>query len=278
MRVDFHCHTTASDGELSPAELLALLAADGVGLAAITDHDTCGGWASLPRDAASALGLRLVPGIEFSSCYQNRECHVVGLGFDAAHPAIRSAVDAQRERRYERARQLAGRLEWLGVPGALEGALAHAGGAAPGRLHFARFLVDSGRVRDAEEAFDRYLGEGRPAACPVVWPGFEAVNGWIRAAGGVAVLAHPLAYAFARTRTKLRSLIGAFRESGGGAVEVAMAGASPDRMAQVAKLVKEAGLRASAGSDFHAPAQPWRRPCRVPPLPAGLDPVWTEWA
>ncbi|MFM7785258.1 MAG: phosphatase, partial [Gammaproteobacteria bacterium] len=100
---------------------------------------------------------------------------------------------------------------------------------------------------------------------------------WIRASGGVAVLAHPLAYAFARTRGKLRGLIGAFRECGGAAVEVAVAGASPERMQTLARHVREAGLRASAGSDFHGHAQPWRRPCRVPSLPDFLEPVWSEW-
>lgn len=277
MRVDLHCHSNASDGELAPADLLALLRADGVQLAAITDHDTFDGWASVAPETPLMEGFRLLPGIEFSSCYQNRECHVVGLGFDPACPGIQAAVASQGLRRHERARQLAARLEWLGIPGALDGALAHAAGAAPGRPHFARFLVESGRVRDPDEAFDRYLGEGKPAACPVIWPDLQDVAGWIRAAGGLAVLAHPLAYSFARTRTKLRALIGTFRECGGAAVEVAMAGAAPDRVAQVAKLVSEARLRASAGSDFHALAQHWRRPCRVPALPAGLEPVWSEW-
>lgn len=277
LRVDLHCHSNASDGELAPADLLGLLAADGVELAAITDHDTFDGWASLSPEVKSASGCRLLPGIEFSSCYQDRECHVVGLGFDPGHPGILAAVESQNRRRHQRARQLAARLEWLGIPGALDAALLHAGDAAPGRPHFARFLVESGRVRDAEEAFDRYLGEGKPAACPVVWPHLEEVAAWIRSAGGVAVLAHPLVYSFARTRSKLRSLIAAFRECGGGAVEVAMAGASPERVAQLGKLVAASGLRASAGSDFHAMAQHWRRPCRVPALPAGLEPVWTEW-
>jgi 3',5'-nucleoside bisphosphate phosphatase len=278
VRVDLHCHSNASDGELAPADLLGLLAADGIALAAITDHDTFDGWAGVTPEAQAAAGCRLVPGIEFSSCYQNRECHIVGLGFDPAHPGMRAAVESQNRRRHERARQLAARLEWLGIPGALEGALAHADGAAPGRPHFARFLVESGRVRNVDEAFDRYLGEGKPAACPVIWPTIDEVSGWIRAAGGVAVLAHPLAYSFARTRSKLRSLVAAFRESGGAAVEVAMAGVATDRMAQLASLVMESGLRASAGSDFHSLSQHWRRPCRVPALPSGLEPVWTEWA
>ena len=277
MRVDLHCHSNASDGELSPGDLLALLAADGVELAAITDHDTIDGWARVAAEASVGTGPRVLAGIEFSSCYQGRECHVVGLGFDPSHPVIHGAIAAQRARRHERAKELAARLEWLGVPGALEGALMHAGDAAPGRLHFARFLLDSGRVRTLDDAFDKYLGEGKPAASPVVWPGLQEVVDWIRAGGGVAVLAHPLAYSFARTRSKLRALIGTFRECGGAAVEVAMAGAAPEAISRVATLAAAAGLRASAGSDFHSLKQHWRRPCRVPALPAGVEPIWSEW-
>lgn len=276
MRVDFHCHSTASDGELPPAALLRLLADDGVGLAAITDHDTLGAYDAIAGQALPE-GLRLIGGIEFSATHEGREIHVVGLGFDPCDPGLREAVALQTGRRRERARRIAERLERLGVPGALEAVSRIAGEGVPGRPHFARFLVEAGRVRDADEAFDRYLGSGKPAGVPIDWPGTEQVTGWIRTSGGVAVLAHPLAYAFARTRGKLRGLIGAFRECGGAAVEVAVAGASPDRMQTLARHVREAGLRASAGSDFHGHAQPWRRPCRVPSLPDFLEPVWSEW-
>ena len=276
MRVDFHCHSTASDGELPPASLLRLLADDGVGLAAITDHDTLGAYDAIAGQPLPD-GLRLIGGIEFSATHEGREIHVVGLGFDPRDPGLREAVALQTGRRRERARRIAERLERLGVPGSLEAVSRIAGEGVPGRPHFARFLVEAGRVRDADEAFERYLGSGKPAGVAIDWPGTEQVTGWIRASGGVAVLAHPLAYAFARTRGKLRGLIGAFRECGGAAVEVAVAGASPDRMQTLARHVREAGLRASAGSDFHGHAQPWRRPCRVPSLPDFLEPVWSEW-
>lgn len=276
MRVDFHCHSTASDGELPPAALLSLLAEDGVRLAAITDHDTLGAYDAIAGQPLPE-GLRLVGGIEFSAQHEGREIHVVGLGFDPKDPALREAVARQTGRRRGRAERLAERLAVLGIPGAMDAVARYVGEGVPGRPHFARFLVESGRVRDADEAFERYLGSGKPAGVAIDWPGMEQVIGWIRAGGGVAVLAHPLAYAFARTRGKLRGLIGAFRESGGGAVEVAVAGASPDRMQTLARHVREAGLRASAGSDFHGHAQPWRRPCRIPSLPECLEPVWSEW-
>jgi predicted metal-dependent phosphoesterase TrpH len=184
-------------------------------------------------------------------------------------------VAAQGERRDARARAIADRLDALGHPGAWEAARGHAGGTSIGRPHFARFLVESGRVRDAEQAFDRYLGEGKPAWCRIEWPAMDEAVAWIRAAGGQAVLAHPLAYELGRR--KLRDLLGSFRDCGGAAAEVALAGMPDGQLNAIARLVRDTGLRASAGSDFHARAQFWRRPSRIPPLPDYLEPVWAEW-
>lgn len=275
MLVDLHTHTSASDGELAPLALLEMQSAAGVGLTAFTDHDTLDGWDRIAAMAAPVPGLpRLLPGIEFSVDAAGREIHVVGLGFDPAHPAIRGGIASQQARRRARAERIAARLEYLGVRGALAGAEREAAGAGLGRPHFARFLVASGRVRTPEEAFHRYLGKGKPAACRMEWPGLEEATGWIRAAGGRAVLAHPLAYK--ATRSKLRALIGRFRDCGGDAVEVALPGLAAADMALVAQLTREAGLRASAGSDFHATGG-WNVPARIPPLPAGLEPVWADW-
>ena len=176
MLVDLHTHTNASDGELTARELLALQAEAGVGLVAITDHDTLDGWEraqGLP--AVQAQMLRLLPGIEFSVEAGRREVHVLGLGFDPDHPVLRQAVCRQQLRRRERAERIADRLEYLGVGGALAGAEAAAGGAGIGRPHFAHFLVASGRVRSVDEAFRRYLGRGKPAACRVEWPPLHEV-------------------------------------------------------------------------------------------------------
>lgn len=275
MLVDLHTHTSASDGELAPLAVLEMQSAAGVGLTAFTDHDTLEGWDRIAAMATPATAaVRLLPGIEFSVDAAGREIHVVGLGFDPAHPAIRAGVASQQVRRRGRGERIAARLEYLGVHGALAGAEVAAGGAGLGRLHFARFLVASGRVRTLDEAFHRYLGTGKPAACRMEWPGMEEAAGWIRAAGGRAVLAHPLAYRM--TRSKLRALVAQFRDCGGDAVEVALPGLAAADMEVVAQLTREAGLRASAGSDFHAPSG-WNLPGRIPPLPPGLDPVWDEW-
>lgn len=276
MLVDLHTHTLASDGELSPQAMLALQAAEGTGLTAFTDHDTLDGWDQVQAGAAAAHGgPRLISGIEFSSASNGREIHVVGLGFDADHAPLRNAVAAQSQRRRERAERIGARLEHVGVHGALAGAERLAQGSMLGRPHFARFLVESGRVPSVEAAFRKYLGKGKPAASAVLWPELEHAIAWVRAAGGVAVLAHPLAYEL--SRRQLHTLVGTFRECGGEAIEVALPGLDAAKLALVAGLARTHGLRASAGSDFHSSGQGWRLPSRIPPLPDFLEPVWNVW-
>jgi predicted metal-dependent phosphoesterase TrpH len=256
--------------------MLEMQAAEGTLLTAFTDHDTLDGWDQIEADGANrGSAPKLVSGIEFSSAALGREVHVVGLGFDAQQPALRAAVAGQAVRRRERAEHIAARLEYLGVHGALAGAERLAGGSALGRPHFARFLVESGRVSSIEAAFRKYLGKGRPAASPVSWPQLEQTITWIRAAGGIAVLAHPLAYQL--SRTQLHALVGSFRECGGQAMEVALAGLDAAKLETTGRLAKMHGLRASAGSDFHAIGQGWRMPSRIPPLPDYLEPVWDTW-
>ncbi|MBP8925489.1 MAG: PHP domain-containing protein [Pseudomonadales bacterium] len=276
MLVDLHTHTLASDGELSPQAMLVLQAAEGTRLTAFTDHDTLDGWdQACAGAAATADGPRLISGIEFSSAANGREIHVVGLGFDPDHPPLRKAVEGQARHRRARAEAIGARLEHLGVHGALEGAERLAQGSMLGRPHFARFLVESGRVRNIEAAFRKYLGKGRPAASAVLWPELENPVAWIRAAGGIAVLAHPLAYEL--SRNQLHALVGRFRECGGEAIEVALPGLDMAKLALAANLARTHGLRASAGSDFHSTAQSWRLPSRIPPLPDFLEPVWNVW-
>lgn len=276
VRVDLHTHTTASDGELAPQELFAMQAAAGVELLAITDHDTVAGWAKLYSGNPLPSGPLLIPGIEFSASDGRQEVHIVGLRFDPTNRAIGDAITAQAMLRRERAQRIGERFRSLGIEAIFERATEIAGEAAPGRTHFARALVESGRVRDAESAFKRYLGSGKPASVPHQWPAMEQVVSWIRAGGGRAVLAHPAAYAL--TRTQLQALVQRFAQCGGEAIEVAMPNVEGKQLRMIVELARRYRLLASSGSDFHAPAQRWRLPSQVPALPSDLRPVWHDWS
>lgn len=276
MRVDLHCHTTASDGGLSPADLCRRAAAQGVELLAITDHDTVRGY----REAAawlptSDLALRLLPAAEYSCVWRNFSIHVVGLGIDIDHPAVVAAGRYFDNARRERAGLIAAKLAKLGIEGSLEGALALAGDSQIGRPYFARYLVEQGHVRSEDEAFERYLGSGKAGDVRVLWPELAEVVQWITAAGGVAVLAHPAKYRV--TATRLRCLAADFTACGGAAIEVVVGRQPLDTTAFMAQLCRDNGLAASVGSDFHKPGNAWCELGKIDDLPKGCEPVWQRW-
>lgn len=279
-RIDLHCHSTASDGILSPAELVSRAKSQGVTLLALTDHDTVAGLAEA-RAAGRDLGVGILPGIEFSTRWGRRPVHVVGLNVDPDAPALRRATELRERLRRERAERIAERLEKRGFAGALAGAWALAGDSVLGRPHFARWLVAAGHVEDSGRAFKRYLGAGKIGDVQVDWPPLEETVASIRAAGGQAVLAHPLKYGL--TRTRLHRLLLDFTRAGGAAVELLCGRQNPVQTRElqrlIASLADEEGvppLYASLGSDFHQPDQPWRELGSVY-LPADVEPVWKLW-
>ncbi|MEE3170206.1 MAG: PHP domain-containing protein, partial [Pseudomonadota bacterium] len=158
--IDLHCHSTASDGALSPAALVARAAEKGVTHLALTDHDTISGL-SEAATAARAHDIQLIPGTELSCLWKSRTIHIVGLDFDPANPGLLAALEQQNDNRWARARMIASRLEKLAVPDLLDRATVRAGGDVPGRPHFAEVLVEQGVVRNAAQAFKRYLGTGK---------------------------------------------------------------------------------------------------------------------
>lgn len=243
----------------------------GVTTLALTDHDTVAGLGRA-QTAADALGLTLVPGIEFSSQWGRGGVHIVGLNLDLDSPSLHRAIAQQQAAREERARAIDQRLAKLGIPGALDGARRFAGEGQLGRPHFAGFLVERGLVKDAGAAFKKYLGAGKPADVKFQWPSIEQVVGWIQAAGGLAVLAHPRKYPL--TRTKMSALIGDFAELGGDALEV-ISGQQPSGMAEdLARLASSHELAASCGSDFHRPDAPWQELGNFGRLPPACRPIW----
>ncbi|WP_238946806.1 PHP domain-containing protein [Seongchinamella unica] len=249
MLIDFHTHTTASDGALTPAEMLGRAAAAGIGLLAITDHDTVRGYRAAQAISSDYPEVHLVPGIEYSCRWSATTIHIVGLGMDCDHPAMVEGLAVLDAARIERGEKIAQRLERRGFEGALAGAVAEAGESQLGRPHFSAWMVAQGHVRDHNEAFDKYLGQGKPGDVKAFWPELAEVVQWIAQAGGVAVIAHPLKYSF--TRMKLRRLVKDFVAAGGQAMEVLSGRQTPDQSHRLQRLADEFGLQVSAGSDFH---------------------------
>ncbi len=269
--IDLHCHSTASDGALTPSALVARAAERGVTHLALTDHDTIAGLAEAGT-AAGEHGVSLIPGIELSCLWKSRTVHIVGLDFDPDDARFRAALERQHDNRWARARMIAERLSKLKVPDLLTRATELSGGDVPGRPHFAQALVEAGVVSNTAQAFKRHLGSGKPGDVKAFWPELPEVVRWITDAGGIAVLAHPRKYQL--TATKLRELTGDFRRAGGQAIEVSTSGQSSGDLGFLAELCRREKLLASQGSDFHFPGAPWCELGRIMKMPDGLEPVW----
>lgn len=273
MVVDLHTHTTASDGSLSPLELVSRAREKGVTLLSVTDHDTVDAYQEL-RDV-DLPGIQLVPGIELSCQWSGVNIHVLGLGIDPDDAGLTEQLQRQRQRRSERAELIAQRLEKLGIKDCYAGASRLAEGRAIGRPDFARYMVEAGYVDSMNAAFDKYLGAGKAGDVKAVWPELAEVVEWINSAGGIAVLAHPMQYKM--TNAKLRRLLDAFCECGGGGLEVANGRPPLVEQRYLRQLCKEYGLEASIGSDFHQPNN-WLELGTMISSLGDCIPVWRRWS
>ncbi|HFK4477871.1 TPA: RNase AM [Citrobacter sedlakii] len=272
---DLHSHTTASDGRLTPEELVHRAVEMRVGTLAITDHDTTAAIPAASEEISrSALPLTLIPGVEISTLWENHEIHIVGLNIDIAHPAMRAFLAEQTERRQQRAKRIAERLEKAHIPGAWEGALRLADGGAVTRGHFARFLVECGKATTMADVFKKYLARGKTGYVPPQWCTIEQAIDVIHHSGGKAVLAHPGRYNL--SAKWLKRLVAHFADHRGDAMEVAQCQQSPNERTQLATLARQHQLWASQGSDFHQPC-PWIELGRKLWLPAGVEGVWQLW-
>ena len=272
INADLHCHSVVSDGTLEPEALAARAKANGVDLWALTDHDEVGGQRRA-RDAALAIDLPYVTGVEISVTFAGITVHIVGLGFDAGDARLIAGLAATRGGRGQRALEMAEGLAQVGIPGTFEGALRFVGNPELiSRTHFARHLVDSGVCGDTQEVFRRFLVEGKPGFVPHRWAALGDAVRWILEAGGVAVIAHPGRYKF--TPSEEYALFSEFIAHGGRGVEVVTGSHTPPDYVKYAAMAKEFGLLASRGSDFHSPGESHTDLGRLPPLAAELKPVW----
>ncbi|MDX1497739.1 MAG: PHP domain-containing protein [Salinisphaeraceae bacterium] len=269
--IDLHCHSTASDGALSPEALVERASAQGVTHLALTDHDTIDGLASA-KAAAKQAGISIIPGTELSCLWRSHTIHIVGLDFNPHDTGFKAQLQRQNDNRWARARAIADKLSKTGIDDLLGKATENANHDVPGRPHFAKVLVDEGKVSNTAQAFKRYLGQGKPGDVKAFWPELHEVVEWIVKAGGVAVLAHPRKYKL--TATKLRALVSDFKRAGGAALEVSTSGQSSGDLGFLAELCRREDMLASQGSDFHFPGAPWCELGRITKMPDGLEPVW----
>ncbi len=277
---DLHCHSTISDGTLTPAEVVQRAEGRGVKVLALTDHDNVGGLAEA-RAAAMACGMSFVDGVEISVSWRTHTLHIVGLNIDSLYPPLVQGLQRVRSGRGERAQKMADELAKVGVGGTLQGAYRYA--ANPeiiGRTHFARYLVEAGHCKDVKSVFNRYLAKGKPGYVPHQWATMQDALDWICGSGGVAVLAHPGRYMCGRNsmgKKTMHELLSEFVECGGQAVEVVTGSHTPEQYAEFARYAEEFNLMCSCGSDFHSPNESYRDMGRLPDFPLGCRPVWDSW-
>lgn len=271
MQIDLHTHSTASDGRLDPAELIAHAAQAGVTVMALTDHDGTDGLQEASA-AAAVTGIRFINGIELSVTWNKRTIHIVGLNFDPQYPPLQAGIEALQAFRETRAREIAMKLQQVGIKGAYEGAQRFCGGKMLGRMHFANFLVAEGHARNVRSVFKHYLVHNKPGHVSGDWATLEDAVSWITGAGGIAVIAHPARYKL--TRTRLRKLITDFIAAGGQAIEVVSGSHDTNDANTMANHASDFDLYASSGSDFHDPDFPWIKMGTMPPLPRQCRPVW----
>jgi predicted metal-dependent phosphoesterase TrpH len=276
LRYDLHCHSTFSDGLLTPTEVVQRAASRGVDVLALTDHDEVAGIPEA-RAAAATAGITLVPASEISVSWgEDTTLHFVALQVDPEYPPLFEGLRRIRTSRDSRARRIGDALAKAGIPGAFEGALRYVTSEELiSRSHFARFLVEQGVASDVKDVFKRFLVPGKPGYVAHAWATMTEALGWINESGGTAVLAHPGRYRL--TPGELRRMIGEFRDAGGRGIEVMSSAHTDAQVAEFCGIARVFGLLASAGSDYHGPGESHLDLGDLPPMPAGVTPVWTAW-
>jgi 3',5'-nucleoside bisphosphate phosphatase len=247
--IDLHTHSTCSDGTDAPERIPELAAAAGCSALALTDHDTLVGLEAARRRAGE-LGIDLVPGCEVSCAWRGASAHVLVYFVEDGDGPLQGELAHLREDRVVRNRRLVDRLQQLGLPVTYDEVVSEAAGEeSAGRPHVAAVLVRHGAARSVPDAFDRWLGEGRPAYVPKSRVVPAEIATLARASGGVAVLAHPLTLDL--TAAELSAAVAELAEAGFGGIEAYYGRYSPDERARLVELARRNGLVATGGSDYH---------------------------
>ncbi|PJD93424.1 MAG: phosphatase [Legionella sp.] len=272
--IDLHCHSYYSDGLLSPAMLLERALLSDVKLLALTDHDTTNGVTELLQ-AAQGHDIRIISGIELSVCWKKYDIHILGLNLNIDDPTLKEVISRQSASRIARGKAIGEALERCNITDAYQKACDLAGHDRVGRLHFAQLLLREGYIQEPKAAFKRYLGKGKIAYVPSSWINLHEAVETIHAAGGQAVIAHPLKYGL--TRTKLHELIHDFRAAGGKSIEVVSGDMMVEDIHKMSRLCYVFDLLASSGSDYHGDGISRVPLGRQKLLPNDCVPIWNAW-
>lgn len=264
--VDLHSHSTASDGRLSPRDLVALAASRRLTALALTDHDTVAGLSEACQ-ACRDFGIKFIPGIELEVETDTGEFHLLGLGLSQWESDWTEGLKELQEIREARNRTIFAKMGEAGIRGDYDEVKELAAGGQVGRPHFARFLVNRGKVKTVQDAFTHFLGRGqlfyeKKAALPV-----ERAIALVHAGGGLALVAHPMSLQL--NFTALEEKLGQWKDLGLDGLEAWHPGAEPRHCRRLEGLAARWGLRVSAGSDFHGE----NRPDRKLGLTAGNRPI-----
>ncbi len=252
-RIDLHTHSNCSDGTLSPKELVELANKKHLCAFALTDHDTIDG-IEAAQLAASIYNIEVIPGIELSTAYKNKDIHILGLGIDITNIYFLDSLKKFQEAREWRDRQMIEKLRTAGIDITYEEMVAKFPNSVFTRAHFARFIYEAGHVTDMWDAFPKYIGDDAPCFVPreKVTP-YQAID-LIHEGGGYAILAHPLLYKL--KNQELEQLIASLKKSGLDGLEVPYSMNRYGDEAYLRQLAKKHNLKISGGSDFHGSNKP----------------------
>ncbi|MDH7483467.1 MAG: PHP domain-containing protein [Spirochaetales bacterium] len=251
--IDLHTHSSASDGELSPRELVAKAYAMGLQTLALTDHDSVAGLAEASQ-AAQDYGMEFIPGIEIEIEFNPGECHLLGYGIDHESEPLQEVLSMLAQARHDRNWAMLEKLREEGFRLDYESILATSSFAYIGRPHLADLLVRAGHARTRQDAFDRYLGKGRPFYLKKACLELDDAIARIEAAGGIAVLAHP--YSLFVSKSMLAAIFDAWKEKGIRGIEAYHPTAKYGQCVILERMARERGLFVTAGSDFHGARRP----------------------
>lgn len=256
--VDLHVHSNKSDGTLSPSDLVTLALAKGLSAFALTDHDTTAGIDEAMEAAEKARmqghDIEVIPGIEFSTEYEGKDVHIVGIDIDYRSEAFQKYLKDFQESRDNRNRKMCAKLSDYGVDITYEKLCAEFPNSVLTRAHYAKYMLEHGAVKSMSEAFDRYIGDRAPCFLPreKVTPS-QAVS-LILTSGGIPILAHPILYHMSDAR--LDKLVSTLKDVGLIGIEAIYSTYNSAEERQIRKLAKKYELCISGGSDFHGDTKP----------------------